>query len=146
MYTRRRECIRAGECTPVIPSPGAAVPHKPPTHKLRQLRQPDPRPSAHRRGYGVAWQCLRLAVLAEEPLCRHCMLVGRVTAAVHVDHIVPRERGGTDERCNLQGLCPYHHNQKTATLDGGFGRNPRSGVPRNETPESLADTYFANLF
>ncbi len=44
-------------------------------------------PSA--RGYGVSWQKLRLAFLKVNPLCADCRLVGRTTAATHVDHIKP---------------------------------------------------------
>lgn len=60
-------------------------------------------PWAGRRGfagYGADWLRLRAAVLREEPCCRLC---GK--QAVTVDHIVPRARGGTDVRSNLQPLC-----------------------------------------
>lgn len=40
----------------------------------------------------------------------------------HVDHIVPKERGGADELHNLQVLCAPCHSRKTAIEDGGFGR------------------------
>lgn len=56
---------------------------------------------------------IRAAVLAEEPLCRHCLAQGRTEAATIVDHIVPIAGGGTDDRSNLQGLCGPCHDVKT---------------------------------
>lgn len=55
------------------------------------------------------WKSLRDQVRREEPLCRLCHRL-----AMHVDHIVPRERGGPDIRENLQGLCHSCHSEKTA--------------------------------
>lgn len=75
------------------------------------------RGSAHDRGYGADWRRLRARVLAEEPLCRHCLRDGRVTAATDVDHITAKARGGTDDRANLQPLCHQCHSRKTATED-----------------------------
>jgi 5-methylcytosine-specific restriction protein A len=51
-----------------------------------------------------------------------CHAEGRVTAAQHVDHVVPREQGGSDDWANLQALCASCHSRKTALEDGGFGR------------------------
>lgn len=45
-----------------------------------------------------------------------------VVQATDVDHIVPREQGGSDQWSNLQALCHSCHSKKTATEDGGFGR------------------------
>ena len=38
----------------------------------RRNRLPDNRLTAHKRGYDKRWQRIRNAVLASEPLCRHC--------------------------------------------------------------------------
>jgi len=81
-------------------------------------RPPDRRPSARKRGYGAAWERLRARVLAEEPVCRAC----GIARATDVDHILPRRRGGTDARDNLQALCHSCHSQKTSRSDGGWGR------------------------
>jgi 5-methylcytosine-specific restriction protein A len=94
------------------------MPTRPPTHRPKRLPVRDDRPSAASRGYGGRWRKLRLIVLAEEPVCRMC---GR-EASEHVDHIVARAKGGSDERENLQGLCASCHARKTARHDGGFGR------------------------
>lgn len=93
------------------------MPSAPPTHRSHPVPV---RPSAHKRGYGAAWARLRLSVLADEPLCRHCAAVGRVVQATDVDHIVPRARGGTDDKANLQPLCHACHSRKTYASDGAF--------------------------
>jgi len=51
----------------------------------------------------------------EEPLCRHCLREGRVTAATLVDHIVPLSQAPDLRllRSNLQSLCARCHAFKT---------------------------------
>ena len=53
--------------------------------------------SSTARGYGADWQRKRAAKLRSEPLCRPCKQAGRVTAAVEVDHVIAKAKGGTDE-------------------------------------------------
>jgi 5-methylcytosine-specific restriction enzyme A len=53
-------------------------------------------------------------IRAEKPACRACGRVGRV----EIDHIIPRSRGGTDKRENLQPLCPKCHSEKTKREKG----------------------------
>jgi 5-methylcytosine-specific restriction protein A len=65
------------------------------------------------RNYGSHWRRVRAAVLREEPLCRECAREGRTTAAREIDHIIPRSKGGTEDRDNLQGLCKPCHSAKT---------------------------------
>jgi 5-methylcytosine-specific restriction protein A len=60
------------------------------------------------------WAKLRQLVLWEEPLCRPCQAAGVTTASVEVDHIIPRSRGGSSKRSNLQGICIPCHRDKTA--------------------------------
>ena len=72
------------------------------------------RPSAWRRGYGgKRWQRLRGVVLAKNPLCVACLERDRTEPAVDVDHILPKNEGGTDALSNLQGLCVSCHSKKT---------------------------------
>jgi len=74
--------------------------------------------------YGTKdWKITRKMVLDNEPLCRHCRKVGKLTPATEVDHIVPLisvgSKGATDP-ANLQPLCKKCHSTKTA-LENGFG-------------------------
>ncbi|PKR57611.1 HNH endonuclease [Thalassospira lohafexi] len=94
-------------------------------HKTEHRKQQDQkRGSASQRGYGSKWQKARDQFLKEHPLCCRCEAVGLVTAATVVDHIIPHK--GDQKlfwrRSNWQSLCKTHHDQKTATEDGGFGR------------------------
>jgi len=80
-----------------------------------------------RRLYNTkAWHKLRAAQLRDEPLCRLCQQLGRVTAAGIVDHIIPHK--GDEalfyDPCNLQSLCKHCHDsakqsqEKTGRLPG----------------------------
>jgi 5-methylcytosine-specific restriction protein A len=72
---------------------------------------------------------LRAQTLREEPICRQCIADGypwgmQAAVSTVADHIVPH-KGNTRlfyDRKNLQGLCKRHHDIKSATEDGGFGR------------------------
>lgn len=80
-------------------------------------RKPDERASAAARGYDRKWRRVRGAFLKAHPECGICG--GK---AEEVDHVVPLNEGGTHKWSNLQALCKRCHSQKTAALDGGFGR------------------------
>ncbi|WP_443019849.1 HNH endonuclease [Sphingomonas adhaesiva] len=72
-----------------------------------------PTGTRHERGYGLAHDRIRRALLREEPNCRACAEEGRVTKASHADHIVPRCLGGGNERSNYQPLCVAHSRSKS---------------------------------
>lgn len=75
----------------------------------------DRRESASKRGYDWAWQQLRKRILLRDSgLCQLCLALDKITAARDVDHIVPKEEGGTDDDENLQSLCRSCHKAKTA--------------------------------
>ena len=94
---------------------------------LRNQAQDKHRPSSTGRGYGRAWQRLRLTVLADAPFCRcggctSCRLQMRglraspsacIRASTEVDHVKPLRAGGTDDPANLQALCKSCHSAKT---------------------------------
>ena len=68
----------------------------------------------------AAWRRFRASVLRARPICE---VPGCGIAATHVDHIVPRRRGGADfDPANVQALCASCHSAKTALHDGGFGQ------------------------
>lgn len=69
--------------------------------------------SATKRGYGAEWAKLRAEVLADEPFCREHMKRGEFVRATHVDHIVGKAAGGSNDRANLQALCAACHLTKS---------------------------------
>lgn len=66
-----------------------------------------------------AWQQLREAKLAEEPLCEHCIRRGQVVPAKVVDHVIAIKAGGDPfpPLDKLASLCERCHNEKTNALD-----------------------------
>jgi len=105
------------------------MPTRPPSLRPAKPRAPwssTPRARGTRqqRGYGRKHDAMRAQVLREEPLCRACADLGRITATEVADHIVPKAEGGTDERSNYQGLCGRCHKGKT-------GEESRRGVRRH---------------
>jgi len=92
-----------------------------------QVRPPDCRPSAASRGYGRRWQRRRIVYLKKHPLCecKECKEIGRIKLATVVDHIIPH-KGNQElfwDEDNWQAMAEECHNKKTATSDGGFGKN-----------------------
>lgn len=94
-------------------------------HEAQEFRRSDRfRGTAAQRGYGHKWRVARLEFLQAHPLCKHCQNEGKLNGATVVDHIIPH-KGDMKlfwDRKNWQPLCESHHNIKTATKDGGFGR------------------------
>lgn len=96
------------------------MPRKPPKFRPgSDPHQPPPqlgRLSAARRGYDRRWRRARRLHLAEHPLCVECQRAGRVTAAEHVDHVVPHRGDATRfwDPGNWQSLCAACHRRKTA--------------------------------
>ena len=78
--------------------------------------------SRHRRGYGSAWDRLRLVVLKRDNgLCQCNKCQGgkiRLTQANEVHHIVPKAKGGTDDLHNLQAINSECHKRETAKEQG----------------------------
>ena len=86
------------------------------------------RGSSHKRGYGYAWRVKRKAVMeAYGGLCVACRLVGVITAATEVDHIIPKAKGGSDDESNLQPLCSECHRKKSLA-DKGYRTKPAIGI------------------
>ena len=97
---------------------GYCEPHQKMVHQQIDAR----RGTASQRGYGSRWVKARVAYLRVHQLCVICMPM--ITAATVVDHIIPHKG---DKRLfwdasNWQPLCKGCHDRKTASEDGGFGR------------------------
>lgn len=76
---------------------------------------------------------LRPQHLLAEPFCRACAKEGKRTRAEVVDHVQPF-RGDWDlftDPSNLQSLCKYHHDQKTAFEQN---ENRREAVSKRPPP------------
>lgn len=70
--------------------------------------------SRHARGYGVAWDKLRIIALRRDRgLCVYCLERGRTELATEVDHRTPKAKGGTDDIDNLASTCRPCHEEKT---------------------------------
>jgi len=82
------------------------------------------RGTAAQRGYNAKWRKARTRFLSMNHLCVECSKEFKITVATVVDHIIPHKGDYAlfwDET-NWQPLCKKHHDIKTATNDGGFGR------------------------
>ena len=63
------------------------------------------------RGYGGRWQKIRKKVLADEPFCRECQNIGKITEANVVHHIDGDVWNIKTE--NLEPLCKGCHDRRT---------------------------------
>lgn len=100
-----------------------------PTHATETERA---RGSSTARGYDRAWQRLRRAKIAANPICE---VAGCSQATTEVDHIRPIARGG--ERlvwANLQSMCKPHHSAKTMREQ----RGQSDPAPRAAPPPRVA--------
>lgn len=66
-----------------------------------------------------AWKVVRLKQLRDQPWCARCLLTDKLTKANTVDHIIPRQSGGSDYSAdNLQSLCFHCHQMKRSKERG----------------------------
>jgi 5-methylcytosine-specific restriction enzyme A len=93
----RRPCAVVG-CAALQPCP---------THPM--LGRWQQRGGTTTRGYGWAWVQQRQRALERDG--GRCVQCGAVAA--HVDHVVGKVNGGTDDLANLASLCRGHHLSKT---------------------------------
>src|SRR5262245_62913403 len=95
----------------------------------------NPRRQAKRFYSTARWKRIRAKFLATHPGCAGCH-----RPATTVDHVIPRESGGSDRQDNLQALCRRCHNSQTTRLDGGGGNvvapadDPRRRITESEDP------------
>lgn len=79
------------------------------------------------------WRRLRRAQLAKEPLCRHCLERGIITAANEVDHIEPHKGDRAKFWAGpFQSLCKPCHSEKTAQEEG---KRTKRSVGIDGTPD-----------
>lgn len=93
-------------------------------HKKLEYKYDDNRGSSTQRGYDARWRKARKRYLAQNPICVECKKAGMLGVAKIVDHIIPHKGDPVLfwDQSNWQALCKMHHDRKTATQDGGFGR------------------------
>jgi len=128
-----KPCNKVGCRKFTAPNSGYCADHqkKEPRKDYRQYDRE--RGNSSERGYGANWRKLRLFIIARDPFCmigEICDPVdpvtgkrsGRRAPSTDVDHIKPREAGGTDHEENLQGACHACHSWKTATQDSKFAK------------------------
>jgi 5-methylcytosine-specific restriction protein A len=68
------------------------------------------------------WRAKRKIELSRNTLCASCLHKGRVTQAVHVDHVFAWNKLGKDAFYNnlFQSLCPECHSYKTGQEQKGI--------------------------
>jgi len=90
--------------------------------RKRESRVPSNARAAWHHLYDTAlWKRLRNHQLAQEPLCRFCLLVEEVTEATVVDH-VQAHKGSIElfsDPANLQSLCKPCHDTHKRRLEQG---------------------------
>lgn len=89
--------------------------------------QIDPKTGLVTRIAGDRLQRLRKAHFQAQPLCVHCLRKDRARIATELDHIVALVNGGTNDPENFQGLCKWHHIEKTRA-DLGWKPKPKIGA------------------
>jgi 5-methylcytosine-specific restriction protein A len=94
------------------------MPRRIPTHRpapKQRVRPAVERANAYQRGYcDASWFATRKAVLVRDNWeCRACGKLCDGKREAHVDHVVPKRLGGTDDLTNLQTLCVRCHSSKT---------------------------------
>lgn len=124
-----RPCAQSG-CPNLVHGKGSYCEE----HTKKKRAQSDTqRGTSAQRGYGARWRKLRQLYLAENPLCAdpfddHAER-GEIVPATQVDHVVAKNRGGTDEWDNLQGLCRACHDRKTKIERAGRWVFTKSTIP-----------------
>ncbi len=72
------------------------------------------RPSAHERGYGQAWRAIRERILERDDYTCQVREPGCTVVVTHVDHIVGKAQGGTDDESNLRATCAHCNRRRAA--------------------------------
>lgn len=76
-------------------------------------------------------QDVQAILIAQNFHCSYC----NATSKLHIDHVIPLSRGGTNWPWNLQWLCAHHNSSKGAKTDAEYRRI--AGLPAIERHLSL---------
>lgn len=100
-------------CRALLDKPGFCDKHR--KQAYSQYHQSSENHKENNRFYFRArWRKVRALHLQQEPFCRECRKEGRLVEANIVDHIIPRDHGGSEyEDHNLQTICRNHHSRKS---------------------------------
>ena len=86
---------------------------------VQEQKQSKP-PTPRSRTMGHKWRTIRQEVLIRDNFtCRYC---GEKYDKMHVDHVIPCSRGGTNDVSNLVTACPSCNLSKNAKLEGEWLR------------------------
>ena len=131
MPTRRPKACQYAGCGAKSTDGYYCKQHRRHTQQERETR----RQSSTARGYGYRWQQASKGFLKKHPLCIRCAEQDQTTAAAVVDHVIPHldDKALFWDRNNWQPLCKRCHDIKTATEDGGFGRQTGGGKKSGPT-------------
>lgn len=107
---QRIQTICAEPCCKRLVSKGRCDEHQT-DYESARLASYNKRPDASARGYtSVRWKEIRrMRIKKDKGICQDCGDDG----ASHVDHVIPKSRGGRDTLANTQLLCHPCHSRKT---------------------------------
>jgi 5-methylcytosine-specific restriction enzyme A len=88
-------CRQSG-CAALLDAPGYCDMHRKAVFKEQKQRVTEDYKERNRFYQRKAWKDFRAAHLQQEPLCRKCRVIGKLTEAVIVDHIIPIANGGAE--------------------------------------------------
>lgn len=81
------------------------------------------RPSYRQRGYTAAWDRMAREMRERGEVCVWC----REARATELDHVVPKARGGTNDRSNAAPSCGACNRKRAAQLAAETRRARRGG-------------------
>jgi 5-methylcytosine-specific restriction enzyme A len=112
-YKSARACVVSG-CPHLVREQGVS---RCPEHQQEYQREVDAKRRAEGKhtDYGPEWRKISQEFLRTNPTCVRC---GGRSEISH--HIIERERGGSDDWCNLLPLCRSCHSKIHKDELGGF--------------------------
>lgn len=117
----KRVCSRIAGCTAYSCDDEGCLAGKITTHKPPQAADATSVRHHHSWYYQKRWATIRLGQLSRQPLCERCKTYEIITAAKHVDHVIPHKGDAKlfFDATNLQSLCVSCHSFKTTEEQKG---------------------------